>query len=110
MNLAKKILEVSDCWQQADKEVLANNILELLHKDGYKSFTEKWKRLCEITNSGKQTVYAWLNGSRQNVKIPFLKLCMVASEYKVDLYDLMSMNGGKNYDKSDDKNNSELEE
>lgn len=107
MNLAKEIIKAADYWQQADKETLTNNILKLLHNNGYDTFTKKWKRLCEITDSGKQTVYAWLNGSRQNVKIPFLKLCMVASEYKVDLYDLL--NGGNTYDKPDDKNNSGLE-
>ncbi len=102
MNLAKEIISAENCWRNTSKETLINNILNLLHNAGYDTFTKQWNRLSEITNSGKQTSYAWLNSSRQNVKIPFLKLCMVAAAYESDLVELMKE--GNNYDKQ--KNNS----
>ena len=38
----------------------------------------KVEKISEITGSKPDTVFAWFNRGRPNVKVPFLKLCKIA--------------------------------
>ena len=44
----------------------------------------------DISGAKKHTVYAWVNRSRENVKVPFLKLCEIAKALDVDVDILLS--------------------
>lgn len=94
MNDAKNILELNKLWNEADSNTIADNVEDVLVSCGYDTFTCRMEKLVEITNSSKHAVYAWLNHGRTNVKIPFLKLCMIADELNTDITILLS--GGKN--------------
>lgn len=94
MNNAKNILELNQLWNEADSNTIADNVEDALKAHDCKSFGERMEKLIDITNSSKHAVYAWLNRGRRNVKIPFLKLCMIAESLDMDVKELLS--GGKN--------------
>lgn len=94
MNDAKNILELNQLWSEADSNTIADNVEDALVEDGCTSFSSRLDRLCEITNSNRHAVYAWINHGRTNVKIPFLKLCMIAEALNMNVKELLF--GGKN--------------
>ena len=89
MNNASEIISLNEMWEQTDSQTIADNVESLLDQNGFKSSADKWERLMEITNSSKHAVYAWMNRGRQNVKIPFLKLCEIAKAYDVEVETLL---------------------
>lgn len=94
-NIAAKILEYNALWDGADKSVIADNVekyLYIKYPDCAEIYETKMKKLEEITGSKEHTVYAWLNRSRKDVKVPFLKLCQIAVALNVDLADLLKDN------------------
>lgn len=86
---ARYILELNAKWKNTDKNIIADNVEEILTKNGFNSFSSKLDKLTEVTESSKHAVYAWLNHGRSNVKIPFLKLCMIADVFNVSMKDLL---------------------
>ena len=94
---AKEYLELTALWENTSKSVVAANI-DLLF--GYRDesrisspFCPTNRRtviLCEITNTARYTVLAWMNRHRQEVKIPLQKLCIIAEVFGVDVQNLMS--------------------
>ncbi len=87
-NFATKILKLNERWEDTDKVIIADNIEYYLSKtylDCETSFNAKWEKLMEITGCKKQAVYAWLNRSRDNVKVPLLKLCQIAAAMGIDV-------------------------
>ena len=46
-------------------------------------------KLSDITGTTIHAVGAWFNHYRSDVKIPFLKVCMIAKEFNVELEDLI---------------------
>ena len=95
MNDAKNILELNKLWDEADSNTIADNVEDLLISYGYNTFSDRMEKLVTITNSSKHAVYAWLNHGRTNVKIPFLKLCMIADALNTNIIKLL--NEGKKY-------------
>ena len=87
-NFADKIVKLNEQWKQTDKVIIADNIEYYLSKtylDCEISFNARWEKLMEITGCKKQTVYAWLNRSRDNVKVPLIKLCQIAAAMNIDV-------------------------
>ena len=80
MENAKNVLELNKLWNKADSNTIAGNVEDVLISYGYDTFASRMEKLVTITNSSAHAVYAWLNHGRINVKIPFLKLCMIAKE------------------------------
>ncbi|WP_412612888.1 hypothetical protein [Candidatus Pseudoruminococcus sp.] len=94
MNESKDILMLNELWNNTDSNTITNNVIQLLENNGCQSFSERWQKLSEITGSTKHAVYAWLNHGRSNVKIPFLKLCIIAEVYGIEISKLLT---GGNY-------------
>lgn len=90
-NLAARILLLSKQWEQVSKTTIAENVEKLLYAKYPEcaSYKAKIEKLHEISGSQKNTVHAWLNRSRENVKVPFLKLCRIAKTLEVDVQDLL---------------------
>lgn len=84
---ASRILELQQKWNVADKDTITDNIEKYLIRKypACRNLEIKLEKLMEITGSKKETVYAWVNRGRQDVKIPFLKLCMVAEYLNVSM-------------------------
>ena len=83
---------LNEMWDKTDSGVITENVVKLLAEDGYNTFTERWKRLMDITGSTKHAVYAWLNRGRTDIKIPFLKLCLIADTYNIEVSKLIGGN------------------
>lgn len=91
--IAAMILDYNDQWKQADSSVIADNVEKCIigkYPECSATFESRWSKLTEISGAKRQTVYAWLNRSRPDVKIPFLKLCKIAVALDADLADLLS--------------------
>lgn len=80
-NIANKVLTLNEKWEHTDKTTIAENV----EKHLYSKFPEcsanwsvKVEKISEITGSKPDTVFAWFNRGRPNVKVPFLKLCKIA--------------------------------
>ena len=91
MGSGKKVLELNEMWENADSNTIAENVKEFLAESGHDSFSARMKKLIEITGSSSHTVYAWMNRSRTNVKIPFLKLCMIAEALEKDVEEMLQV-------------------
>lgn len=93
--LAAKILSLNKLWEQTSKSTIAENVEEYLYAkfpECKKSYKVKMEKLQEISGSQKNTVYAWVNRSREDVKVPFLKLCKIAKALDVDIQDMLKEN------------------
>ena len=94
-SLAARILSANKQWEQTSKATIAENVEQYLYakfpecKTSYKA---KMEKLQEISGSQKNTVYAWVNRSREDVKVPFLKLCKIAKALDVDIEDMLKGN------------------
>lgn len=90
--IASLILKYNEQWEQTDKSVIADNVEKYICRK-YPAcadmFDYRWKKLVEISGAKEQTVYAWLNRSRKDVKIPFLKLCQIAVALDSDIAELL---------------------
>lgn len=89
MKIADTILELEKQWQDLDKKSLTDNIKNALSEHGIETYTEQLKKLMEITESSYYSTQSWFNMGRENVRIPFLKVCKVASYIDVDLEKLL---------------------
>ena len=86
MMIATEILYLEKEWNEMDSMALTENVKALLHHQGYTTYKERLNILMEITGLTKFAVAAWMNHSRTNVKIPFLKVCQIADHFQMDLY------------------------
>lgn len=86
-NFANEYLSLNKQWEETDKTTIAENVEKYINEQITDSSTwsARVQKIAEITDSKPDTVYAWLNRGRANVKVPFLKLCMIANYLKVDL-------------------------
>lgn len=91
MNFAAQILELNRAWEETDKITIAENIETQLaaHDPTCNNYTKRLETLIELTGSKKESVYAWLNRGRLNVKAPMLKVCAIAAALDIDVYDLL---------------------
>lgn len=95
--VAEEYLRLTEVWNNTDKETIINNTIKHLC-DKFpecKAFNERHRKLAELTQSNKHTAYAWLNLSRDNVKIPLLKLCMIAEALDVDVMEFLKTNNNE---------------
>ena len=100
MNIAKDILAVHKLWEEMDKNALIDNLRSLVYHDvGNSVYVNHYKRLMEITGSTRNAVEAWMNYGRPNVGVPFLKTCMIAAHYNVDIYRLLKVHQCTHQDK-----------
>lgn len=88
--MAEEILDLNELWNKTDKETIANNVdrVVTMRFPRYDN-TERIAWLMRMTNSGKHTIHAWFNRSRENVKIPLLKLCIIADELNIDVTEFL---------------------
>lgn len=94
-SLSAEILSLNKLWEQMSKATIAENVEKYLYikfPECKTSYNSKMEKLQEISGSQKNTVYAWVNRSRKNVKVPFLKLCKIADALDVDIQDLLKEN------------------
>jgi hypothetical protein len=92
--IASKILALERLWQETDSSVISGIIETEMLSRGYMTPGARLNKLMEITDSKRHAVYAWLNRGRENVKIPFLKLCMIADKLNIDIEKVIT--GGNN--------------
>lgn len=97
MMIATEILYLEKQWNEMDSKALTENVKALLFNKGYTAYKERLNILMEITGLTKFAVAAWMNQSRKNVKIPFLKVCQIADHFQFDLYSIL-----KEYEYEDD--------
>lgn len=90
---AKECLQLHEMWENASKETIAANVNALF---GYSStanperhpasrFNRRTAILCALTNTKRYTVLGWFNKCRDEVKVPLLKLCVIADTFDVDI-------------------------
>ena len=94
-SLAARILSANKQWEQTSKATIAENVEQYLYTkfpECKTSYKIKMEKLQEISGSQKNTVYAWVNRSREDVKVPFLKLCKIAKALDVDIEDMLKEN------------------
>lgn len=100
--LAERIIETNSLWERTNKSVIADNVERYLYAkypESQKSYKAKMEKMQEISGLKKDTVYAWVNRSREEAKVPFIKLCALAVDLGVDIEDmLIETNGGKHDD------------
>ncbi len=92
MSLARDYIEITELWENTDKGFVIDNLERLA---GYRikgnNKTIKPDELARITNVTSHAVIAWFNRSRENVKIPLLKLCVLADYFNVDIRDFLTV-------------------
>lgn len=88
---AEDVLKLEEKWRETKKDVIVDNLEKYLieKKPECEKFKAKIDFLMDITGDKEQTVYAWINRSRKNVKVPFLKLCKIASALGVEVNKLL---------------------
>lgn len=80
-------LSLEDERNNTDKWIISDNIVKYLQMvyPNCVSQTDIKVKLAEITKTNQHTVYAWINNSRTNVKIPLSKLHMLSEALGVDI-------------------------
>lgn len=105
-SLAKSYIELTDLWELTPKSVMADNIERYFGYSmmfrGHKDDT-RIKELTSVTGATNHAVNAWLNRSRDNVKVPLYKLCKIADYLDVDVRQLLSADttNNRNWDVED---------
>lgn len=87
-NVAAEIIKLFDEWDQIDKNTLADRVETVLYKkypECEASWLNKIGHLSQMTGAKPDTVYAWFNRGRGNVKVPFLQLCRIALAMNLDV-------------------------
>lgn len=93
--IAKQILQYHKKYEELDKTILVENIekyLSVKYPECSESFEHKMKKLEEITGAKRQAAYAWVNRGRKNIKIPFVKMCIIADALDIDIDKLLEQN------------------
>lgn len=90
---AQIFMDITELWDNTPKSVMVDNIERFLGYSttfrGHKDNT-RLKELEEITESSRHTVNAWMNRSRENVKIPLLKLCKISEYLGITVEELLN--------------------
>ena len=92
--IAAEYIALNGIWNDISKETLINNVMKYLVDKFPECDTSiaQQKKIAEITDSKIHTVYAWINLSREQIKIPLLKLCIIADALDVDIIKLLEEN------------------
>ena len=103
---AQIFMDITELWENTPKSVMIDNIERFLGYSttfrGHKDNT-RLKELENITDSSRHTVNAWMNRSRENVKVPLLKLCKISEYLGITIEELLSSGtvNNRNWDASD---------
>lgn len=92
---AAQVLQFNSQWENTNQSVIADNVEKYLYAkypECKESYNAKMDKLIDITKSKKDSIYSWLNRSRENVKVPLLKLCMLAVALDVNVSDFLETN------------------
>ena len=89
--IAKVYLSLTKQWEETSPEVIASNTEKQLTKQypECKVRSIMYDKLSDMTKSSRHTIYAWLNNSRENIKIPLVKLCMIAVALHTDIEEFL---------------------
>ena len=92
--IAAEYIALNEIWNNTSKETLISNVTKYLVNKFPECDTSiaQQKKIAEITDSKIHTVYAWINLSREQVKIPLLKLCVIADAIDIDIMKLLEEN------------------
>lgn len=85
---AEQVLRFNSQWENTNKIIIADNVEKYLYMkfpECQNSYNVKMDKLMEITKCKKDSIYSWLNRSRENVKVPLLKLCMLAVAFDINI-------------------------
>lgn len=90
-SVAAEYIALNEIWNNTSKETIVVNVIKYITQvfPECDTSTAQQKRIAEITDSKIHTVYAWINLSREQVKIPLLKLCVIADTLNVDIMKLL---------------------
>ena len=86
-SIAKEYLMLTNSWYEADSEVISKNVERYMiekHPE-CKVRQAMYKKLSRLTGLSVHTVYAWMNKSRNKIKIPLDKLCFIAVSLQIDV-------------------------
>lgn len=92
-NLAATIARLHKQWKAMNKAEIADNIEKYLYEkypECQTSFDIKMEKLAEFTGAEKQTIYSWLNRSRERVKMPFHRVCQIAGALEADIEEILT--------------------
>lgn len=88
MSEMERILELQKKYADTDKAVIAANVKRMVQAHyPDKSYSDVVSALTETPK--KDTIYAWFNMSRKDVKIPFLKLCMIVASMDTTMEEML---------------------
>lgn len=89
--ITNEFLSLTGKWEKASPKTIAGNTEKQLTQKypECRVHSVMYNKLSDMTGSSKHTVYAWFNQSRGNVKIPLVKLCMIAENLRVDVQDFL---------------------
>lgn len=94
--LAREYINLTDLWENTDKNIVISNIERVFgeaKESQRRKDSTKLKALAKMADVGIHTAVAWTNHSRQEVKIPLLRLCMIADCLKIDVRKLLTDRG-----------------
>lgn len=85
--IAKEYLSLTDKWEETNHMVIASNVNKYMiaKYPECKVRSVMHKKLSEFTGSSTHATYAWMNKSREDVKVPIIKLCMIAEALNIDI-------------------------
>lgn len=85
--IAKEYLMLTNSWYEADSETIAENVERYIIEKypDCKVRSTMYKKLARLTGLSVHTVYAWMNKSRNKIKIPLDKLCFIAMSLQIDV-------------------------
>lgn len=91
---AAQVLQFNSQWENTNQSIIADNVEKYLYAkypECKESYNVKMDKLIDITKSKKDSIYSWLNRSRENVKVPLLKLCMLAVAFDVNVNNFLEV-------------------
>jgi len=93
MSIEKKIIQLHQKWDDTPSFVIANNIDRILIEDRkIARWKDRMEYLAYLTSSTKHAAYSWMNNGRAKIKIPFIKLCVLADKLNMSVEKLMEDN------------------
>lgn len=97
-SIAKIYIDLTQLFETTSKDFIIDNLERIFgysqtyRKRRSRESVDRVSLLAEVTDTGNiETVRAWFNRSRDNVKIPLLKLCRVSEYAKVDIIDILTI-------------------
>lgn len=93
MTYGKDILDLYERCERTDKDTVTRNMDFLFSVRGETKHSKYYSRsavLSAVTATKQSTVYAWTCNGRYDIKIPFLKLCMISQAFDIPVDFLLS--------------------